>query len=144
MGILGKKSPYKQGLRLRKILCIRRTTITLYETEKYHTKDLYKACPFCQRKNLVQESTCQKDESETGRLQKKKDKKEKKGPSNDKLSEGTSQYANTWLDLHIIFNCSCFTSLGCVLPRPWGRHLALMFTRGRRRFFVGLFSSCSI
>ena len=58
---------------------------------------------------------------------KKKREKKKKGPSNDKLSEGTSQYADTWRDLHIIFNCSCFTSLGCLLPRPWGRHLALMF-----------------
>ena len=58
--------------------------------------DLYKVCPFRLRKNLMQESTCQKDEteSETGRLQKKKEKK-KKGPSNDKLSEGTSQYADT-------------------------------------------------
>ena len=73
----------------------------------------------------MQESTCQKDEteSETGRPQKTK----QKGPSNDKLSEGTSQYADTWRDLHIIFNCSCFTSLGCLLPRPWGRLLALVF-----------------
>ena len=78
----------------------------------------------------MQESTCQKDETEsdTGRLQKKK-KKEKKGPSNDKLSESTSQYADTWCDfqLHIIFNCSCFTSHRCLLPRLWGLHLALMF-----------------
>ena len=48
----------------------------------------------------MQESTCQKDEteSETSRLQKRKRKeKEKKGPSNDKLSEGTSQYADKFL-----------------------------------------------
>ena len=47
-------------------------------------------------------------------------KRRKKGPSNDKFSEGTSPYAETWRDLHIIFNCSCFTSLRCLLPRPRG------------------------
>ena len=42
--------------------------------------DLYKASPFCLRKNLVQESTYQKDETknETGRLQKRKKKKKKR------------------------------------------------------------------
>ena len=54
-------------------------------------------------------------------------KEKKRDPSNDKFSEGTSQYADTWRNLHIIFNCSCFTSLRCLLPRPWRRHLALMF-----------------
>ena len=37
--------------------------------------DLYKACPFCLRKNLVQESTCQKDELVDYKQQQKKKKK---------------------------------------------------------------------
>ena len=93
-----------------------------YFTDKYQALRIYtKPVRFVLRKNLAQESTCQKDEteSETGRLQ-KKEKEKKEGPSNDKLFEGTSQYADTWRDLYIIFDCSCFTSLGCLLPRPWG------------------------
>ena len=55
----------------------------------------------------MQES-CQKDEtlkvkqSETETERDCSTKKIKEGPSNDKLSEGTSQYADTWRDLHVI------------------------------------------
>ena len=35
-----------------------------YFTDKYQALQKYKACPFCLRKNLLQESTCQKDETD--------------------------------------------------------------------------------
>ena len=110
-----------QGLRLRRIRC------TPYFTEKYRALRIYtKPVRFVNGKISCKNPLVNRMKQRVRLFYHKRKRRGKKGPCNDKLSGGTSQYADTWRDLHIIFNCSCFTSLGCLLLRPW-EHLALMF-----------------
>ena len=86
----------------------------------------------------MQESTCQRDEteSETGPLQKTKNKKKRPKQWQVIWSEGMSQYADTWRDLHIILLMLYFTRVP--VAQAVGAAFGFDVSQGRGRwcFFV--------